>query len=259
MELAAALLIVALALLAELIDSSLGMMYGTLLSPLLILLGFDPLVIVPSILFSQAAGGLVAAFRHHRIGNADFGLKTADFRSFIAITVPGMLAVLIGSYVSVSIPKEVLKLYIGVLVLVVGLVVVLNFRFRFSWARMGLIGLVSAFNKALSGGGFGPFVTAGQVAIGQKGRSSVGVTTMAEVPIALSSFIAYLVLKGSADWEFVMLMSAGSIAGAVFGPNITRAVPEGRLKEMVGALSLILGLFLIATTLGWIQIAGFGA
>jgi uncharacterized membrane protein YfcA len=249
---------VGLALIAEIIDSSLGMMYGTLLSPLLILIGFDPAVIVPSILFSQAVGGLVAAARHHYFGNADFRVSSNDFKSFIAIVVPGILAVMLGSYISLSISKELLKLYIGVLVLIVGLVVLLKVRFAFSWTKMGLIGLVSALNKALSGGGFGPFVTAGQVAIGQKGKASVGITTLAEVPIAMSSFAAYLVLRGSADWGFVSMLTAGSFIGAVIGPKITQKADEEKLKSAVGLLALLLGFLLIINVLGFWELKGLG-
>lgn len=50
------LLIGVLAIIMEFIDSSMGMMYGTILSPLLIGMGFRPEVIVPSILISQAVG-----------------------------------------------------------------------------------------------------------------------------------------------------------------------------------------------------------
>ncbi len=44
--------ILTIALICEIIDSSLGMLYGTILSPILIIAGFDPPVVIPSILFS---------------------------------------------------------------------------------------------------------------------------------------------------------------------------------------------------------------
>ena len=51
-----------LATIGEFIDSGLGMMYGTILSPLLILIGYSPEVVIPSILFSQI-------FHHYRVCN----------------------------------------------------------------------------------------------------------------------------------------------------------------------------------------------
>jgi len=61
-----------LAFTCMLIDSSLGMMYGTLLSPVLIIMGYDARVVVPSILLSQAVGGLMGTIRHNGYGHADF-------------------------------------------------------------------------------------------------------------------------------------------------------------------------------------------
>ncbi len=44
------ILALVLAFVCEMIDLSLGMLYGTILSPVLTIVGFDPLVVVPSIL-----------------------------------------------------------------------------------------------------------------------------------------------------------------------------------------------------------------
>lgn len=52
------------AFVCEFIDSSLGMMYGTILSLVLILAGFDPLLAVPSILLSQATWRFSASVFH---------------------------------------------------------------------------------------------------------------------------------------------------------------------------------------------------
>lgn len=59
------------ALACEYLDSSLGMGYGTTLTPLLLLLGFEPLAIVPAVLLSELVTGLAAGIMHHRDGNID--------------------------------------------------------------------------------------------------------------------------------------------------------------------------------------------
>ena len=69
--------IVVLAFFAEYIDSTLGMGYGTTLTPLLMLLfGFGPLQIVPAVLFSELVTGLLAGFTHHSMGNVELFPKT---------------------------------------------------------------------------------------------------------------------------------------------------------------------------------------
>ena len=66
------LIISILAFFCELVDSSLGMGYGTTLTPLLMIFGFGPLSIVPSILLSELITGVTAGLAHHRAGNVCF-------------------------------------------------------------------------------------------------------------------------------------------------------------------------------------------
>ncbi len=59
-------------------DSFLGMMYGTVLSPLLILAGYNAKTVVPAILISQAAGGFVASWRDSQAIRQQEVLPSAD-------------------------------------------------------------------------------------------------------------------------------------------------------------------------------------
>jgi uncharacterized membrane protein YfcA len=43
--------------------------YGTTLTPVVLLLGFEPLHVVPAVLLSEFVTGLVAAGFHHKVGN----------------------------------------------------------------------------------------------------------------------------------------------------------------------------------------------
>jgi len=72
------ILIVLGAFVCEFIDASMGMMYGTILSPILIIAGFEPVLVVPSILLSQALGGFTASIFHHRLKNVNLALKTIN-------------------------------------------------------------------------------------------------------------------------------------------------------------------------------------
>ena len=62
----------------EYADSTLGMGYGTTLTPVLLLMGFSPAQIVPAVLLSELITGLLAGIFHHREGNVNFKPKTAD-------------------------------------------------------------------------------------------------------------------------------------------------------------------------------------
>jgi len=168
--------IVIIAFLCEYMDSTLGMGYGTTLTPVFMLMGFSPMQIVPVILLSELISGLLAGFFHHREGNVDLKPKSADIfkiRNMLSPlgyiesfkkTVPLHLkiALLLAScsvvgtvaavFVAVNIPKFWLKLYIGCLVLSMGIVILvcLNKNFRFSWKKITLLGLIASFNKGMS-------------------------------------------------------------------------------------------------------------
>jgi len=77
------IVIVCMAFITEYMDSTLGMGYGTTLTPLLILLGFEPMQIVPSVLLSELITGLFAGFTHHSVGNVDFRPKTMNVRKIV--------------------------------------------------------------------------------------------------------------------------------------------------------------------------------
>lgn len=93
----------------EIVDSSLGMMYGTLLSPLLILFGFDAKIVVPSIVLSQAIGGLIATVQHNRFGAGDFSGFTRDTKVVLSVVLPGIAACVIAVLIAVKVPTLVLS------------------------------------------------------------------------------------------------------------------------------------------------------
>ena len=236
--------IIFLALMAEIVDSGIGMMYGTLLCPLLISAGYDPLLVVPSVLISQALGGAIATVRHHKYRNAYFEGLSKDTKVVLAIVIPGLFACLIGVFVALSVPRYVLKTYIGLLVIAMGFLCIRPYTYRFAWWKMCSIGILSAFNKAFTGGGFGPVTSTGKIIAGLNSRVSVATTTYAEVPICLISVFTWLVaLHGNIDWTFPLYLSVGAFIGGLIGPYITSKTESEKLKKLVGLLAVILGIW----------------
>jgi uncharacterized membrane protein YfcA len=240
--------IAALAFVAELLDSSLGMGYGTILSPLLLVLGFNPLLSVPSILFSQAVGGFTAGFFHHQFKNSDFRLGTRDSKIFLAFSGFGVLATVIGALLAVNVSKEFVQAYIGILVLVIGILLILKVQFRFSRHKIFGLALLSGFNKAVSGGGFGPLTTGGQVMFGHNHKNSVGITTLSEVPICSASFAVYFLTNGLASWDLVLALALGAATAAPFGALVTKKLNTEVLRTSVAILITVLGIWTLLKT-----------
>ena len=257
----------------EFIDASMGMMYGTILSPVLIIAGFEPVLVVPSILFSQALGGITASIFHHKFGNVNLAPKTLNpkiiarrlselgyiesFRrgttkdlkvSFCVLSL-GIAATIVAALVAISIPKAFLKTYIGILVLVMGIILLSGFEFTFSWKKMIAVGVLSAFNKGMSGGGFGPVVTSGQIIAGRDSKSAIGATTFAEAPICITGFLTFLITKGISNWNLLIFLSIGALLGAPLGALLTSKLKsENKLKLILAILTLILGTWILAKT-----------
>jgi len=275
MSVETAILIGVGAFFCEFIDASMGMLYGTILSPVLIIAGFEPVLVVPSILLSQALGGFTASVFHQRFKNVNLALKTTnlkiiakkiselgyiesfkrgttkDFKVSFCVSSLGIVATIIAALIATIIPKAVLKTYIGILVLVMGIILLLGLEFKFSWKKMLAVGALSAFNKGISGGGFGPVVTSGQIIAGRDGKSSIGATTFAEVPICIVGFFTFLITKGISDWNLVIFLIIGALLGAPLGALLTsRLKSEKRLKITLGTLTLTLGIWTLVKT--WI-------
>jgi hypothetical protein len=266
------LLLLGLAFTCEFIDSSLGMGYGTILTPVLLILGFPVVIVVPAVLLSQAFGGLTASLLHHELKNVSFKPGSRDFRLVLLISGFGILATIFAACLALNIPKLLLKTYIGLLVLVMGLIVLRNRSFTFSWRRMIGVGILSAFNKGLSGGGFGPVVTGGQVLAGQDHKAAVGVTTLAEAPICITGFLTYVVGRTVQDlgagvldlpfsvflgrlftpelfqWELFLALVLGSVLVAPFGAFTTRALKRRNMHWIIGGLITGLGAWTLAKT-----------
>lgn len=267
--------------LCSIINSALGMLYGTILAPVLLIAGFEPTIAIPSVLLSQSFGGLVAAAMHHRKNNADFSFKSTDPRYIaerlqkigyketfkrgtskdlkvsLSIMILGVIAAVFAVLVAVNVSKLVLKTYIGALVIVMGLVLLSQMRFIFSWKKIIGLGVLSSFNKALSGGGFGPVVTSGQMIGGRDGKNSIGSTALAEAPICFAGFLSYFLIKGITDWRLPLLLSLGAVFGALIGPHFTSKFrSERKIRIILGILVLALGGWVLINT-WFFQIKGF--
>jgi len=130
-----------------------------------------------------------------------------------ACSTTSSVGVLLAVGVAVRLPTWVVKLYIGVLVLAIGLVILKNSARQppFSWRRIGVLGFVAAFNKGISGGGYGPVVTGGQMLAGVRSRSAIGIASLAE---GLTSVVGLMVYLASGT-PFPWLLAPSLLLGAV--------------------------------------------
>ncbi len=239
------LLIVILSIIMEIIDSSLGMMYGTLLSPLLLMFGFSPQLVVPAILLSQATGGIAGTIFHHKYKNADFYGLTHHMKIVLAVVSSGIIAVMMGVFFASSIPEEMLKIYIGSIAVSMGILCLLKFRYAFKWWKITAVGFLASFNKSATGGGFGPLSSTGKILSGIDSKVSVATTTFAEVPLCIIGFITYVLLRGFPEPSLPLTLMAGAIVGGMVGPVICTKINEIKMRRIVGVLAIVSGALIL--------------
>ena len=245
------LLVFLAALCCEFIDSSLGMGYGTTLTPLLLLAGFEPLQIVPCVLLSEAVTGIGAGLMHHRDGNVDFIRDKRARSTAMLLSVLSAVGALAAVAFALQVPRYWLKAIIAVIVLSVGIVTLATFRRQLQYRRSHMIalGAVAAFNKGLSGGGYGPLVTAGQVVSGMSAKHAVAITSLAEAWTCIVGLIAYISLHGSLDWALALPLTVGASLSVPIATLTVRRIHEVTMRCSVGIVTCILGLATLASLL----------
>ena len=255
-----------IAFLFQFMSVSMGLGYGTVLTPVLLIIGFAPLQVVPAVLLSQFVGGVIGGVAHHRAGNINLDFRrddrlikerlrglsylprSPDAKVIFILAICGAIGALVGVFCAINIPKLALETYIGVMVLAIGILILMRRHQEgtLSWKRLIGIGLLGSFNKGISGGGYIPLVTGGQIISGREVKSSVGSTTVAVTFACAVSFLGYVLIKGDIYWALVAAASIGSVIAAPFAAMLVKRIDAKRLKIAIGMATSLLGALTIA-------------
>lgn len=237
-------IILPVAFICEFIDSTLGMGYGTTLTPLLILLGYDPLTIVPGILLSEFFSGIFAALLHHKHKNVNLRPHTREAKVALVLSCFSIVGACSASFVAISISKTLLKLLISLIVIGMAFFMIITHKRapRFRWRKITTLGTIAAFNKGLSGGGYGPLVMGGQMLSGINTKSAVAITSLAEGITCLAGFIAYALLTRDLDLSLAPWLVTGAVLSVPCATHMVKRLPEKNLKWLVSLIILTLGL-----------------
>ena len=218
----------------------------------------------------------MAGVLHHFQGNVNFKPQTNDifkiknmlkplgYIDCIRKTIPlhlkvalllaacSVVGTVVAVFIALNIPKFWLKLYIGCLVLAMGVVILicLNKEFKFSWKKITFLGLIASFNKGMSGGGYGPVVTAGQVLSGVESKSAVGITSLAEGLTCLVGVIVYWFASSNPiAWRIAPWIMVGAIASVPLTAKSVKKISAKKLKLAIAVFTVALGLLTIVKTL----------
>ena len=233
----------------ELIDATLGMGYGTTLVPLLLILGFNPLKVVPAVVISQFLSDFLVSLLHHKFGNVNFSWNSLNTRTALVLGLSGVLAPIMSSMLAIRLPKFYLKAYISLTVILAGLFLIIKKSIgKMTTKKMLTLAFVAGFNKGLTGGGYGPIVTSSQILLGVNEKNAIAVTSLAEGITCIMAVISYAIY-GLIDLNFTFYLTLGAMLATPIAAYLVKKAESEWLRIGVGLLCLLLGLITLIETI----------
>jgi uncharacterized membrane protein YfcA len=246
-------LIILLAFLFELMDSSAGMGFGTGLTPLLFVLGYDPLQVVPILLLSEAITGFTAGIFHHEFENVEFSLKrpiNQETRVMWMIAGFGCFAILFSvilTYYTLELPSNIIKTYTAILVLVMGIIGMVRLKTMSSKYRPKMLLFFSGlagFNKGIGAGGYGPVVMMGQLFSGIYEKAATAIVSLSEGFVSVVGFLTFLFISSrgvTVDYLLLPSVFTGGFFAAIISPYFVRVFPNKLWRFIIPIYAILMG------------------
>ena len=241
--------VVAIAMFFEFMDASAGMGFGTAVTPLLLVLGFDPKQIVPAVMIQQGVAGLVGAFLHREFENVEWRFRpmSETIRLWLIIAIVGCIAVtfsITAVYAYFKVAKIWIKLYVACLLLMMGIISLYQGRKERPYRPKMMFGFaaLAGFNKGVGGGGYGPVVTIGGLLAGVPVKSMLAVTAISEGTVSTFAILVWLALLTSGvtiDYVLLPSLMIATVFSAVAAPYMIRVFPEKLWRIVVPAYCVV--------------------
>ncbi len=229
-------------LIAQIIDGALGMAYGITSSSFLLAVGASPAMASGATHLAEVFTSGVSGVSHLKMGNVNKKL-------FFSLLIPGIVGGLIGTYILSSIDGNVLKPYISLYLLVMGLYVLskafrqIQARYDINAVKIAPLALLGGLMDTTGGGGWGPIVTTSLVGSGHDPRTTIGSVNFAEFFLTVTVATALFSILDQSVWIIVAGLVIGGLFAAPFAAYITRHLKTKTLLILVGSLISLISVF----------------
>lgn len=270
------LTVIAAGAVGQFVDAIAGMGFGALSGSIMLAGGVAPSLAVGTVNLAKVGSGLVSGISHHRFGNIQWAWV-------LPLAVAGVMGGVMGALFLTRLPEEVIRLWVPIILLVMGILIVRRFIFaplvppvaggsqewapaipqrpwqslRYSVAKLptgfwlSSIGFAGGILNGMSGA-WGPFATSSVLLVkGGHPRFAVGTVNLVEffVAAAVSATIfSQVALKGF-QWQLPLLLMVGSVITAPLGAYLTRRVSAKFLGIVVGLALISVNIWSIARVL----------
>lgn len=232
------LLFVLTGFIAQMVDGSLGMGYGTISTTFLLAIGVNPAIVSSRVhsarVFSSGASGYV----HHRFRNINKKLfKTLVIPGVIGAVTGASLAFFAQKYSSyVRLPLSLYTIYLGYFIIRKAFT---KSQHNTKVKKAGWLAAAGGFMDSFAGGGWGTLVTSTLMSKRKAPRYVIGSVCLAEFFVVLASSVTFFVLLKS-----LSIMDVGGliIGGLIAAPIAVKLVGKMPVKAMfisVGAVVIL--------------------
>jgi uncharacterized membrane protein YfcA len=224
--------------LAQMVDGSMGLGYGTISTTFLLAYGVSPAIVSSRVHSARVFSSGVSGYSHHRFGNINKKL-------FRAIVVPGIIGAILGATLAyfgqqyanyVRVPVSIYTIYLG------------YYIFRKAFARRnprdkvkgaGWLASAGGFMDAFAGGGWGTLVTSTLISKRKNPRYVVGSVCLAEFFVVLASSITFFILLRNLPLMDIAGMILGGVVAAPIAARLAGKLPVKTMFIAVGSLVII--------------------
>ena len=226
-----------------------GAGYGTLLSPILVILGFDIKAIVPSIVASQLIANTLLSILHHRHGNTDLSRNGGDLKLVAPLAVASAVGAMISVSLLIGIPRRIAEYYLGLMLAILGVIILKTRSSNKSSINEGnfniklaILSLIASINKGVTGGGLSPVLSVGQVLIGIDPKKAVSLTPLAVITseiVMVASYIYTGLFTGSID--ILVPLTIGALLAVPLIPYRVKRSSNNFIRTVMASTLIALG------------------
>lgn len=228
--------------LAQMVDGSLGMGYGTISTTFLLANGVSPAVVSSRVHSARVFSSGVSGYSHHRFGNINKKL-------FRTLVIPGIIGAIAGAALAcigqeyssyVRIPLSLYTGYLGYFIIKKAL---RKKTGREKIKRAGWLAGIGGLMDAFAGGGWGALVTSTLISKRKSARYVIGSVCLAEFFVVFASAVTFFILLRHIPIADVLGLIAGGIIAAPIAARLVGKLPLRTMYFAIGGLVTLTSLF----------------
>ena len=226
---------------AQMVDGSLGMGYGTISTTFLLANGVSPAIVSSRVHSARVFSSGVSGYSHHRFGNINKKL-------FKALVIPGIIGAIAGAFLAyvgqryssyVRIPLALYTCYLGYFIIKKAL---RKKSVQDKVKRAGWLAGIGGFMDAFAGGGWGALVTSTLISKRKSARYVIGSVCLAEFFVVFASAVTFFILLKHIPIFDVLGLILGGIIAAPIAARLVGKLPLKTMYFLVGGLVILTSL-----------------